>query len=152
MAAPTCFFVALFYIRSERTSKCDGILKGLRSHVQGSVLLCGDVNAHHPVWGPAHTSKRGRQIATGAKRGGAAIAHTGIATFPKPPGITSAIDATPNSPELPITWRSDSDTQRSYHFSLHIGFRYVVCENIIQETVICCDRFRAALLLGTETP
>lgn len=143
--------VASVYVRAERRGRCEGLLEGLRSLTVGSLLVCGDFNAHHPSWGSTRASKRGREIADEAERTGLCIANTGEHTFLSST-TTSAIDLTLHSADLPVTWRTESDTQGSDHFPIHISICDVSQNNTRTVRIVCWDSFRATLLLETGDP
>lgn len=139
--------VVCVYVRNKRKSKSDGILEGLRSWIQGSLVVWADMNAR--------AGNTLAQISAGAILQPRRYAPTwslrtqGIPTFFRPPDYSSAIDITFHSPELPITWHAESNTERSDHFPIHIGFGEEARVNTIIKNVICWNKFRAALLLET---
>lgn len=63
-----------------------------------------------------------------------------------------AIDITFQSPERPITSRTESDTERSDHFPINIGLGKREHANTIIKNVISRDNNRSALLLETGDP
>lgn len=89
------------------------------------LLLLGDFNAHHSLWGSDHIDSRGRTMERLICDEHLAVLNTGSPThFTMPTGNTSAIDLSLVSPQvLPLfTWKVDEDPLGSDHFPVWLSF------------------------------
>lgn len=70
------------------------------------------------MWGSTRASKCGRDIVDKGQRVGLCIANAGDYTFLSR-AITSVIDLTLHSEDVPVTRLTEYDTQGRDHFSIH---------------------------------
>ncbi|KAL1474991.1 hypothetical protein MTO96_037615 [Rhipicephalus appendiculatus] len=91
-------------------------LRQLAHRLGKEFLLCGDVNARHPVWGGHRTDPRGREVRDVLQQLGLMILNTGTDTFVRRgrQATSMAIDLSVATQgcqyawtPLPKTWGSD---------------------------------------------
>lgn len=113
--------VACIYIHLSRSYSTTGIIEGFPLLAKGSLVVCGDMNAHHPRWGSAKTCRRGLKLSDEIETAGLVVANNGSPTFLIGHSTVSCIYVTPHTPDLPVIWRTDSSTEGSDHFPIHIA-------------------------------
>ena len=90
------------------------------------VLLLGDFNSHHTVWGCDSIDRRGRLLEAFIRDECLCLLNTGMRThITLPSGQTSALDLSIASPQLvpSITWAVDGDPMGSDHFPIWLRFQ-----------------------------
>lgn len=90
-----------------------------------NLLICGDFNAHSPVWGCAWSDSAGSQILDVADEKNLTILNDGSPTLlPVPNRNNSAIDLTLCSSNIAplFTWRTEDETLGSNHLVIFISF------------------------------
>lgn len=92
--------VVSVYARPRVKVAVDAIVKELCKRCPTPVIICGDWNAHHELWGDARIDERGRLLAEIFEVEELAIANDGSPTFFRYPASFSAIDVTAHSSEL----------------------------------------------------
>ena len=100
-------------------------LRQLMLELPPPVLLLGDFNSHHSVWGCDTTCSRGRLLASFLDDESLCVLNTGSPThFTMPSGHTSVLDLSITSPQLmPLfTWRADADAMGSDHFPVWLKY------------------------------
>ncbi|KAL1466976.1 hypothetical protein MTO96_042395 [Rhipicephalus appendiculatus] len=85
-------------------------------------LLCGDMNAHHTMWGSRTCSSRGRDLADVIHQLGMQVLNTGSFTFVRRTGRPSctAIDISLASEGARYDWTTEADTWGSDHLPIVI--------------------------------
>lgn len=115
----------------------------------GDVILCGDFNAHHNLWGSRSPTRRGRDIVQAMETLDLIVANTGEPTFFRPPNTYSAIDLTLHSSTLLVQWEVSADTMGSDHFPIFVTLPYgSMCsrnQKRVTHRIIYWDVFRKAL-------
>ena len=100
-------------------------LRNLIAELPPPLLLMGDVNAHHVIWGCNSIDTRGRQLEGLFNDEALCILNSGDHThITLPSGRTSAIDLSVCSPELAprLTWSVAGDPSGSDHFPVWVGY------------------------------
>lgn len=69
------------YVRPGRRLKSEGLLQGLHTLVQGGLLICGEMNAHHTKQGSAGCSRQGNSIANKVEASGLLVTSDGKPMF-----------------------------------------------------------------------
>lgn len=143
--------VAYVYIHPVRSCGAINILLGLRVLTKGSLIVCGDFNAHHPIWGSITSCKRCRQLAIDIKLAELGV-DNGSLTFVRGHSTASAIDINFYTSDMPVTWRTAHDSEGSDHFPNHIGI--CTCGRDIEAMtkVVYLDRFRTLLISVPSGP
>lgn len=116
-----------------------GLMDSLRTRLIDPVLICGDWNAHHALWGDTKEDTRGRMVADQFAEHHLVVANDGFSTFFRLLCTFSAIDVTAHSPEIPLSWWVASDTTGSDHLSVFIDIKGLHC---LEVSVIQWGRFR----------
>lgn len=98
------------------------------------------------------TCSRDRQLADEIASVGFVVANNRDSTFLRCHSTTSAIDVTMHTPDLPVTWQTDCDTEESDYFPIHIGLGEHNQRLSPLLTVVHWDKFRSELLLTTRDP
>ena len=98
----------------------------LVSELPPPVLLLGDFNSHHTVWGCETTDRRGRVLESFIRDECLCLLNTGTRThMTLPSGQMSALDLSVTSPQLvpSIAWSVDTDPMGSDHFPVWLHFQ-----------------------------
>ncbi|KAM7312050.1 uncharacterized protein ISCGN_008955 [Ixodes scapularis] len=127
-----------------------GLVDSLRTRITDPVVICGDWNAHHALWGDTREDARGRMLAEQFGEHNLVVANDGSPTFFRPPCTFSAIDVTAHSPEIPLSWRVAADTMGSDHFPVFIDIIGLQRPGVHEISVIHWDRFRDNLGRSTR--
>lgn len=140
--------VASIYIRPCSTSNNvqlppDYLLQ-VKAALPGPLLLCGDLNAHHPLWGSHKTDTRGQTIANSLQDSDLLVANTGEPTFIRAPH-SSAIDVTLHTPDVPAHWEIGMDTWGSDHFPISITLAHKQHAPKRKLAVVNWSKFRTLL-------
>lgn len=119
--------VASVYVRAGKSGiKISEVVKEICQRCEDPILLCGDWNAHHSLWGASRDDTRGRALAKCFEECDLAVANDGSPTFFRPPDTYSAIDITVHSTDLCVNWTRNPDTMNSDHYPIFLdlhGFR-----------------------------
>nr|CAI5869199.1 unnamed protein product [Callosobruchus analis] len=104
-----------------RTSTQDYI--SLIDDFDGSIIIGGDFNAHHVMWGSYKINASGSNIANLLNQTDLVILNDGSSTKISRTQRNSAVDLTLVSPDMvnKITWKVPPDTLGSDHFVISIG-------------------------------
>lgn len=88
------------------------------------VVLCGDFNAHNPLWGSSHLDSKGRVIDNLLEKTDLVLLNDGNGTRINPNGSLSPLDLSFVSYELATkcSWRIHQDNFGSDHFPIVISF------------------------------
>lgn len=112
--------ISIINIYNPPNNKIDAeLISGILSQTQGSVVLMGDMNAHHTAWGSAQNNLNGNIIMTIIDNFNLYIANDGTDTRLRPPlNNPSPLDLTLLSAELAphSTWEVTTDCGNSDHF------------------------------------
>ncbi|KAL1483651.1 hypothetical protein MTO96_033047 [Rhipicephalus appendiculatus] len=113
--------VACVYVRPGQRWSATEPLK-LTARLGRDFLLCGDMNAHHTMWGSGTCSSRGRDLADVIHQLGLQVLNTGSFTFVRRTGRPSctAIDISLASEGAPYKWTTEADTWGSDHLPIFI--------------------------------
>ncbi|KAM7313868.1 uncharacterized protein ISCGN_003655 [Ixodes scapularis] len=125
-------------------------MDSLRTRITDPVVICGDWNAHHALWGDTREDARGRMLAEQFGEHNLVVANDGSPTFFRPPCTFSAIDVTAHSPEIPLSWRVAADTMGSDHLPVFIDIIGLQRPGVHEISVIHWDRFRDNLGRSTR--
>ncbi|XP_064485972.1 uncharacterized protein LOC135398500 [Ornithodoros turicata] len=140
--------VASVYIRRSSAVMVDQIpddfLQQVQSSLPGPLLLCGDLNAHHPLWGSCDADRRGRRLVQSLEDCSLLVANTGEITFYRPP-VSSAIDVTLHTLDVPAHWEVGMDSWGSDHFPIDVTLAYKHRAPKRRTTIVVWDSFRACL-------
>ena len=101
-------------------------MRELVAELPEPVLLLGDFNAHHTLWGCRCTDSRGRLLEAFVRDEGLCLLNTGRRTHVTlPSGQTSALDLSVSSPQLVplLSWEVDEDPMGSDHFPIWMQFQ-----------------------------
>ena len=101
-------------------------LRRLTAQLPGPLLLLGDFNAHHTVWGCRSSNARGRALESFINEESLCLLNTGTRTHVTLPlGQTSVLDLSLTSPQLAhhFTWTVADDPLGSDHFPVWLRFQ-----------------------------
>ena len=134
------------------SASCLEDLKHLIPQLPRPLLLTGDLNAHHPLWGGKYTNAIGRDIEKIIEDLGLCLLNDRFTkTFLSHNGTRSAIDLSLCSPHIyaDCNWEALQDTHGSDHFPLYISLETVPEASIprFKTEKACWDTF---IRLSTE--
>lgn len=136
--------VVSLYFKSNGSSGLVSVLSELRKMFPGRLIICGDFNAHHPLWGSGKTTSRGTSLVHDLEATDLCLANDGSPTFFRPPAALSSIDLTFHSPDVSMIWEVSPDTQGSDHFPITIRIKDDCSSADKHEfTVVRWDYFRS---------
>lgn len=137
--------VASIYMRPRVKVNVQQIIANLVKRCSGRLIICGDWNAHHSLWGDTRNDRRGQDLAHTFEKNNLVVANDGSPTFYRPPSSLSAIDITVHSLDLNITWEISADTMGSDHFPIYVSIEGYRPKYQRSFSVTHWDRFRSTL-------
>lgn len=100
-------------------------LSSLIANLPKPILIAGDFNSHHTIWGSEHIDRNGSYIVNMLDDLNLCLLNTGSPTRrPRPNQSRSAVDLTICSPELAslMTWTTSGNTYGSDHYPIVFPF------------------------------
>ena len=116
----TALSICSLYLPPAEAFDCHEI-ESLLAQLPTPLLVLGDMNAHHSLWGCTRCCQRGKQLEKMLQRSSLCLLNTGCATHVSlPQGTLSAIDLSICSPTLPtkLSWEVESTPLGSDHFPI----------------------------------
>lgn len=152
MVAGQNLCVTSVYVRAGKSGiKVADLVKGICQRCNDPIILCGDWNAHHSLWGGSRDDTRGRTLIKCFEEYNLAVANDGSPTFFRPPDTYSAIDITAHSIDLCVNWTRYPDTMGSDHYPIFISLNGVHGHQQRSRNVIHWDLFRTHLETCSES-
>lgn len=145
----TTIMVMSIYIRPGREYDIMDAFEDWCNQHKPNLVVCGDFNAHHTLWGSDSIDSRGRRLEEIFSATQLSIANTGGPTFFRPPSTFSALDVTAYDPTLKLSWKIAPDTMGSDHFPISITLPECSKPNTKSYRVTNWDEFRNSVSKST---